>query len=1061
MKIINKKRILVILLFLFSCLSGLLTAGAHATSKNQENVLYDQEGIKIVYSYTVEENDGKNSWTIKLNRATTKENKQQRFRIKMTDTKKQRLSYPKIEGMEEMEEWLVEESYSSSETKEMTIQLPEKVTELFLIVQLDEKLSTAKEEETSESILPNDLKCHMSLSKTLEKKQQDVTKESFQYSVNATMNLNLSQNIPLYTNKQPQYLTDNGTYPKYAWKPTGQENILNHQGGSDNESGWDGNTGWNTGQSNLTDSYIRYGQNDLVPNESNLLIRKMAMATEEPDEFKIRLNVRGQTNYQPGMDVVLLLDNSGSLRASGSKQPALNAVKNLIDNIVELKENKNANIRVGAHVFASYTSMNPGSTFPISDNPRNWESIYGDQGYGTTENGETFTQRALIEANDLFKKAKTADEDAGKTYNRKKLLLVLTDGSPTLSWKPTAAAADSSMYYDQVYVKNSDSKNANGTYKAGSMLGVLESGYATRFSSDGKKSSQTYAGQKFTSHITMANSAARDVKEDGVEIHTLALNLRMGSYELHTREELIKGLYLMSSKKSNAAENSENISDYFFHDINTSDLNAYINDWYKDIAQSVSKGVIDDPLGDMVDLVDQPTVTRASAESFTLPSVNVLDNDRRIKVENLNLEGGQEVQIEYTVKLRTDDPSFNEEQWYQTNCRTTLAPTPERSPDLLDFGVPSVRISKAANFVIPVEKRWQDSQQSQPNYYGLRPDKVVAVLQEKVDGNWVDRQERELSASENWKADFDPVSGGEAEYRVIEKSQVKGYGKAAYSVASFTETTLGENSVTLTNTLMTSDYSFTKVSHDEQTPFTGTDLPRFKVTRRGENGMTDKIIIDNLEPKADGTVKIENLALGSYSVQETHVPAGHSPINDFIIEVTENGTETAVTANVSGQGSPHIVSNKLKDFTLILSKVDNEQTPLNGATFKLTGPNNYNKTLSNGTVFTFNQLKPGSYKLKETSAPQGYKGLEEEFEFTIETDGNVVLDTRALVSGSLSLETNTIEVTVKNKPIGSALPTTGGRGVKSMSKVAIAFVLFSGVLGAGGLIINWRNRRIK
>lgn len=38
------------------------------------------------------------------------------------------------------------------------------------------------------------------------------------------------------------------------------------------------------------------------------------MATEKEDEFNVRLNVRGQTNYEPGIDIVLVLDNSASLR---------------------------------------------------------------------------------------------------------------------------------------------------------------------------------------------------------------------------------------------------------------------------------------------------------------------------------------------------------------------------------------------------------------------------------------------------------------------------------------------------------------------------------------------------------------------------------------------------------------------------------------------------------------------------------------------------------------------------------------------------------------------------
>ena len=177
------------------------------------------------------------------------------------------------------------------------------------------------------------------------------------------------------------------------------------------------------------------------------------------------------------------------------------------------------------------------------------------------------------------------------------------------------------------------------------------------------------------------------------------------------------------------------------------------------------------------------------------------------------------------------------------------------------------------------------------------------------------------------------------EFQVVEKDRVKGYAKAVSAPANFTKASLGSNTVTITNKLLTTDYTFKKVSHDCKTPFTGTDKPKFKVTRQAKNGLSERIIYTDIEPKTDGSVTIEKLPIGSYTVEETTVPIGHNKLSNFTIEVAENSAGTAVFATVAGQGGQLVVSNKLRDFTLEVFKVDSEDDPLNGASFKLTGPN--------------------------------------------------------------------------------------------------------------------------
>ena len=72
----------------------------------------------------------------------------------------------------------------------------------------------------------------------------------------------LGQSVQAYgDNIEPVYtIDDTGTYPTASWKPTGQENVINHQGGT--VSGCDNNTNWSGDPSDTTNSYLKHGNVD-------------------------------------------------------------------------------------------------------------------------------------------------------------------------------------------------------------------------------------------------------------------------------------------------------------------------------------------------------------------------------------------------------------------------------------------------------------------------------------------------------------------------------------------------------------------------------------------------------------------------------------------------------------------------------------------------------------------------------------------------------------------------------------------------------------------------------
>ena len=117
----------------------------------------------------------------------------------------------------------------------------------------------------------------------------------------------------------------------------------------------------------------------------------------------------------------------------------------------------------------------------------------------------------------------------------------------------------------------------------------------------------------------------------------------------------------------------------------------------------------------------------------------------------------------------------------------------------------------------------------------------------------------------------------------------------------------------------------------------------------------------------DGVVRFSNLEAGTYKLKETKAPAGYQLAANPEQTVTVPGaTQALVFKNEK-------IPEKLHEITA--TKVDaKDKKPLRGATFELTGPNDFKEekvTGEDGTV-TFKDLKEGTYTLTETKAPEGY-----------------------------------------------------------------------------------------
>lgn len=1088
----------------FSCLISILPIKQLQAfaEKKEETSLIDTDQLQV--SFETESLKENNVWRIKTKRKSDAQ--RQRLKVKVLTDEKKEIDYPKIKGMEVQEGWLVDQEFTVSEKREMTFKLSEKQKSLLLYVQLDEQQlhSEEGEDEIRKDILETtepfvlklqdrkeDKQEHSALSTSNEKrkkteasKETDKEQEGPRISGSQIANAALpspvqragTYGINRYTNKVPVYKKDTkGTYPTNSWQPDNQTNVINHQGGIENQKGsddleiWDGKKNWDVTADRYENSYIHYGG----ANAPSISLRKYAKETDKEDEFTVKLNVRGGTVQKPGIDIFFLLDNSGSMIQNKignltRKEVANDYLGKLLIALNDQQTVTGGRIQIGGHIFSDYRQWpNEPKLHSLSPTYSNWLQMQ-NQYASLSSAGDTYTQRGLIESDNYLSKSTDA--------NRRKVLFVLTDGTPTLSATPKGGYVDNNMYYDKIMINNFDYQE-NYTY--GSRFQGVNDPSPTKIKPGNYPNGYKMADGKYiNSHITTTNSTAKTLKDKGIEIHTVAIGINPAMdpprvVEGHTKEELVRGLYKMSTKKFNSQANSDVESDYFFHHAeNTSDLGDYFKEWFGTVVRTVDKGTISDPLGSMVEIVDDsgqtPIKVRdvskrgvTAIEIKNMPSAQLSKDKRTINVGNINLYNNQEVEIEYKVRLKA---THQRNIWYPTNGQTTLSPTPETTQDKLDFGVPSVRIGPP-DFEIPVQKIWEnDTRNGEANFWGKRPKTISALLGRKTaTGGMVAEEIIELKEP-NWDGKFKAVPGGsENVYCVVErvnaKDRVPGY-EPPPEDNTFTSESLGSKKVYITNKLMTTDYSFRKHGHTSADHFTGSDLPRFNVTETQKNIK----VMENSKPAEDGLLTLSNIPVGTYLVEETYTPIGYQTADSFVVEVTENSDGTGVIAKVNGQEGQHEIYNKLKDFTLTINKKNDSGDELAGAEFKVTGTNGttYNETKFDGPTFTFAGLKPGKYQLEETKSPPGYEGLADLVNFEISSKGDVTISSNdpliEVVANGITKYGNKIELNVKNTSKKGALPTTGDWGIGGFMQIAFGLAIVGGVLCLTYLYINYRKR---
>lgn len=158
------------------------------------------------------------------------------------------------------------------------------------------------------------------------------------------------------------------------------------------------------------------------------------------------------------------------------------------------------------------------------------------------------------------------------------------------------------------------------------------------------------------------------------------------------------------------------------------------------------------------------------------------------------------------------------------------------------------------------------------------------------------------------------------------------------------------------NTMTKADVKLMKVDSDTREPLAGA---QFRV--KGPDGYDTTVTSGE-----SGRVTLKGITLGTYTIQEIKSPEGYVLDNREVqIEINDHGKTYEIN-----------IPNKLIRGNIEIEKSDAVKGKLlAGAQYKVTGPNNFSKTVTTDDKgkATLTNLPYGVYTITEVKAPEGYK----------------------------------------------------------------------------------------
>lgn len=600
---------------------------------------------------------------------------------------------------------------------------------------------------------------------------------------------------------------------------------------------------------------------------------KKAQPTSTENEYAIDLKTQGRASVtQETVDIVLVVDNSGSMRdivANGKTrwQSMKEDVFQFIDEVTQANTATNTKVRIDVVNFASIVRppLNPG----FSGNPAIIKSKFYSS-YLNNQDAGTFTQRGLRSGSELLSKSSAS----------KKVMVVLTDGAPTLSYLGTRATDSENI------TSFSNTLKGDGTdfnLYSWSLFPNVHSPYRV-------------GGYSITNHGQPTISEAKLIKNLRPDFDIFSIGL----------DTTVPNANATVSDMNNVLSNIASRPEYAFTTSDSaSELSKTLSKISQSVSNSISNGVVTDPIGAMYDLnlgsdnifdKSDYTLTASNPDLVKNVTVDYDLNTKTLKMNGLNLGKGEWVNLNYKVKLRVTDDNFVENQWYPMNGTTTLKPS-SASINLREYPVPEAKAkSPSYNFVF---NKIDDNE---------KPLQGAVFELKDVSGNTLSR-----TSSSSGQVLFDNLKKGR--YSLTEKSAPNGFIKDS---KVYTVVIASNGEIRIDNVLYTDTNKFKIInkkllgSIEVIKHKTGNEnelLPGAKFELRNSTGN----LIGTLTTGTDGKVLFKALPLGNYTLKEVQAPKNYQlnsePINitvkndEKVIVKVPNKSNSDILPNTGGTGT--------------------------------------------------------------------------------------------------------------------------------------------------------------
>ncbi|HFO0430356.1 SpaA isopeptide-forming pilin-related protein [Enterococcus faecium] len=766
-----------------------------------------------------------------------------------------------------------------------------------------------------------------------------------------------------------EYTTDDqGTYPKANWQPTGNTNVLDHQGNKNGSNQWDGINSWDGDPNDRTHSYIEYGG---TGNQADYVIRKFAKETTTPGLFDVYLNARGnvQKDITP-LDLVLVVDWSGSMNDNDRIGEVKIGVDRFVDTLADSGITDKINMGYVGYSSEGHNYSNGTVQMGSFDSVKNQVKSITP----SWTNGGTFTQKGLRDAGDML----------SVPNGHKKVIVLLTDGVPTFSYKVQRVRAQSSNDYYGTQFSNTQDQPGNTSR-------IARSYYAPDQNNQSRRIDSTFIA-------TIGEAMA--LKERGIEIHGLGIQLQSDSAAGLSKAEVESSMQKMVS--------ADEKGDLYYESADhATDISEYLAKKAVQISATVSNGQINDPIAEP--FIYQPgtlSVKSVGTNPTTVtPTISIDGNT--IKSNQIYLGKNQEIQIHYQVRIQTENEDFHPNFWYQMNGRTTFQPSID-TDELAEFGIPS---AKAPGVNLHIKKLWEEFDNNPAN----RPDQVTFEIQRNHTtdaaawkNGYIRITKPTKDTANTWeRADIEKLSAnsGESYQEILSLPQYNNQGQA------FSYQTIKELPVPGYDSQQIDALTWKNTKQ-----FTPLDLKITKNSSTGEKdliGAVFKLTGDSIDTlltdNGDGTYSLrENVKLQkemTYTLTETKAPEGHelSKKTTWKIKIASNGTVTVdgKIVTTSDDTIQLTIENPFIEIPIAVRKYTMQGTGkemnLKGAAFALQKKEANgayqpmdNQTTNEKGLAIFDSLTPGEYRVVETAGPAGYDTSPGNYEFQIDKYGKII-----------------------------------------------------------------------